>query len=122
MRGRGRWRRGSASSSSTSCCGWSWGDFNGSTRRTMTDVRKVAVVGAGTMGNGIVHVFAANGYDVTMIDVRSEALEAARKTIAGNLDRQIRKGALAEADRDAALGRIATATDLAAVADADLVI
>ena len=88
----------------------------------MADIRKVAVVGAGTMGNGIVHVFAQNGYDVTMIDVRAEALDAARRTIAGNMDRQITKGALAEADRDAALGRITAAGDLAAVADADLVI
>ena len=89
----------------------------------MADIRKVAVVGAGTMGNGIVHVFAQNGFDVTMIDVRAEALEAARKTIAGNLDRQIRKGTLAEADRDAALARIATGTELSsAVAGADLVI
>ncbi|MFL5540427.1 MAG: 3-hydroxybutyryl-CoA dehydrogenase [Longimicrobiaceae bacterium] len=88
----------------------------------MGEIRKVAVVGAGTMGNGIVHVFAQNGFDVTMIDVRAEALEQARKTITGNFDRQIRKGTLAEADRDAALARISTETDLAAVADADLVI
>ena len=88
----------------------------------MAEIRKVAVVGAGTMGNGIVHVFAQNGFDVTMIDVSAGALEAARKTIAGNLDRQIRKGTLAEADRDAALARIATGTDLAAVGGADLVI
>lgn len=88
----------------------------------MPEIRKVAVVGAGTMGNGIVHVFAQAGYDVTMIDVRAEALEAARGTIAGNMDRQIKKGALTEADRDAALGRVSTATELAAVADADLVV
>jgi 3-hydroxybutyryl-CoA dehydrogenase len=88
----------------------------------MADIRKVAVVGAGTMGNGIVHVFAQSGYDVTMIDVRAEALDAARRTIAGNMDRQIKKGALSEAGRDAALGRIAAASDLSAVADADLVI
>jgi 3-hydroxybutyryl-CoA dehydrogenase len=88
----------------------------------MPEIKKVAVVGAGTMGNGIVHVFAQAGYEVTMIDVRAEALEGARKTISGNMDRQIKKGALAEADRDAALGRIHTATELSAVADADLVI
>lgn len=89
----------------------------------MPEIRKVAVVGAGTMGNGIVHVFAQAGYDVTMVDVRAEALEAARRTIAGNMDRQIRKGALTEADRDAALGRMRTATEIAsAVADADLVV
>lgn len=89
----------------------------------MADIRRVAVIGAGTMGNGIVHVFAQNGYEVTMVDVRPEALDAARATITGNMDRQIKKGALAEADRDAALARIRTATDLAAgVADADLVV
>jgi 3-hydroxybutyryl-CoA dehydrogenase len=88
----------------------------------MAEIRKVAVVGAGTMGNGIVHVFAQNGYDVTMIDVRPEALDAARKTIAGNMDRQIKKGALSEADRDAALGRVRSATDVSAVADCDLVV
>ena len=89
----------------------------------MPEIKRVAVVGAGTMGNGIVHVFAQSGYDVTMIDVRAEALEGAQKTIRGNMDRQIKKGALTEEDRDAALGRIRTATDLArAVADADLVV
>lgn len=88
----------------------------------MPDIQKVAVVGAGTMGNGIVHVFAQAGYDVTMIDVRAEALEGAKKTISGNMDRQIKKGALSEADRNAALGRIATATELSAVASADLVV
>jgi 3-hydroxybutyryl-CoA dehydrogenase len=88
----------------------------------MPEIKRVAVVGAGTMGNGIVHVFAQAGYDVTMVDVRAEALEGALKTIGGNMDRQIRKGTLAEADRDAALGRIRTSTDVAAVADADLVV
>lgn len=88
----------------------------------MAEISKVAVVGAGTMGNGIVHVFAHSGYDVTMIDVRADALEAARKTIGGNMDRQIKKGALTEADRDAAMGRIQTATELSAAADADLIV
>ncbi|MBV9772722.1 MAG: 3-hydroxybutyryl-CoA dehydrogenase [Gemmatimonadetes bacterium] len=88
----------------------------------MADIRKVAVVGAGTMGNGIVHVFAQGGYDVTMIDVRQEALDGALKTIGGNMDRQIKKGTLAESDRDAALGRIATATSLDEAAGADIVV
>ncbi len=88
----------------------------------MPEIKRVAVVGAGTMGNGIVHVFAQTAYDVTMVDVREDALQSALKTIGGNLDRQIRKGALAEADRDAALGRIRTATDVSACADADLVV
>ena len=91
----------------------------------MTDIsgiRKVAVIGAGTMGNGIVHVFAQSGYDVTMVDVRQEALDQARRTITGNMDRQIRKGALTEADRDAALGRITAATEISAITAADLVV
>lgn len=88
----------------------------------MPEIRKVAVVGAGTMGNGIVHVFAQNGYDVVMIDVRAEALEGARGTISGNMDRQVKKGALSDDDKAAAMGRISTATQLSAVSDADLVV
>ena len=88
----------------------------------MAEITKVAVVGAGTMGNGIVHVFARNGYDVVMIDVRQDALDQARATIAGNMDRQIKKGALAEADKDAALARVTLATSLQGASDADLVI
>jgi 3-hydroxybutyryl-CoA dehydrogenase len=88
----------------------------------MAEIRKVAVVGAGTMGNGIVHVFAHGGYDVTMIDVRAEALEGALKTIGGNMDRQIKKGALSDDDKAAAMGRIRTATELSAAADADLIV
>ncbi len=88
----------------------------------MADIKKVAVVGAGTMGNGIVHVFAQNGYDVTMIDVRREALDAALATIGGNMDRQIKKGALTEEDKAAALGRVSAETALEAAAGADLVV
>jgi hypothetical protein len=65
----------------------------------MAEIRKVAVVGAGTMGNGIVHVFAQNGYDVTMIDVREDALEKALATIGGNMDRQIRRARSSEEDK-----------------------
>jgi 3-hydroxybutyryl-CoA dehydrogenase len=89
----------------------------------MADIRKVAVVGAGTMGNGIVHVFAQNGYDVTMVDVAADALERARATIAGNMDRQIKKGAYTEDEKTAALGRISVSTDPSqGVAGADLVV
>jgi 3-hydroxybutyryl-CoA dehydrogenase len=88
----------------------------------MAEIRKVAVVGAGTMGNGIVHVFAQAGYDVTMIDVREDALGRALETSGGNLDRQVRKGTATGEDRAAALGRIRTATSLEAVSDADLVV
>jgi 3-hydroxybutyryl-CoA dehydrogenase len=75
------------------------------------------------MGNGIVHVFAQNGYDVTMVDVAADALERARATIAGNMDRQIKKGAYTEDEKTAALGRIAVSTDPSqGVAGADLVV
>ncbi|MBA2246132.1 MAG: 3-hydroxybutyryl-CoA dehydrogenase [Gemmatimonadetes bacterium] len=88
----------------------------------MAEINRVAVVGAGTMGNGIVHVFAQHGYEVTMIDVRPDALEGARATIAANMERQIKKGLLAEADRDAALERIRPATELGGAEEAELVV
>jgi 3-hydroxybutyryl-CoA dehydrogenase len=83
---------------------------------------RVAVIGAGQMGNGIAHVFAQNGFDVTMIDVSADALERGKGTIAGNLDRQIKKGTLQAADKDAVLGRVSTAQALGAAKDAALVI
>src|SRR5262245_29129444 len=82
----------------------------------------VAVIGAGQMGNGIAHVFAQSGFDVTMIDVSAEALERGRNTIAANLDRQIKKGTLQPADKDATLGRIKPAADLGAASIASLVV
>jgi 3-hydroxybutyryl-CoA dehydrogenase len=88
----------------------------------MADRLNVAVIGAGTMGNGIAHVFAGAGYPVTLIDVSEKALEKALSTISANLDRQIKKGDLSPADKEAALGRIATAGELAACGGADLVI
>ena len=83
---------------------------------------RIAVIGAGQMGNGIAHVCAQAGLPVTMIDVAADALERGRKTIAGNLDRQIKKGTIDAAAKDATLGRIADSTDLAAAADAAIVI
>jgi 3-hydroxybutyryl-CoA dehydrogenase len=80
------------------------------------EIRKVTVVGAGTMGNGIAHVFAQGGYDVTVVDVAQDALDRAVSTIGANLARQVKKGTLSEADSQATLGRIATSTDLAAAA------
>jgi 3-hydroxybutyryl-CoA dehydrogenase len=74
------------------------------------------------MGNGIAHVFAAKDWDVKLIDVAPAALEKAVATIRGNFDRQIKKGSATEAQRDAALGRIKTATDLAAIADREIVV
>jgi 3-hydroxybutyryl-CoA dehydrogenase len=83
---------------------------------------RIAVLGAGQMGNGIAHVFAQSGYDVTMIDISSDALEKGKATIAGNLDRQIKKGTLQAGDKDPILGRVKTATSTDAIKDADLVI
>jgi 3-hydroxybutyryl-CoA dehydrogenase len=83
---------------------------------------RVAVIGAGQMGNGIAHVFAQNGFDVTMIDVAADALERGRSTIAGNLDRQIKKGTLQAADKKAILGRVQTAQSLDAVRGATLIV
>jgi 3-hydroxybutyryl-CoA dehydrogenase len=83
---------------------------------------RIAVIGAGQMGNGIAHVFAQSGFDVVMIDVAQQALDRGRDTIAKNLDRQMKKGSLAEADKAATLARVTTATSTDAVAGAALVI
>lgn len=86
-------------------------------------MKNVTVIGSGTMGNGIAHVFAQNGFDVTLVDVVSAALDKALVTIGKNLDRQIGKGALTEADKVATLNRIHPMTDLKeGVANADLVV
>ena len=74
------------------------------------------------MGNGIAHVFAQHGHPVTLMDVDRGALDRALKTIRGNMDRQVKKQALTEADRDAALDRITTATALDAAAGATVVV
>jgi 3-hydroxybutyryl-CoA dehydrogenase len=76
----------------------------------MTERYEVAVVGAGTMGNGIAHVFAQHGHGVCLIDVAGEALQRAVATIAANLERQVRKGALTAEARSATLDRIRTST------------
>ena len=85
-------------------------------------MKRVAVVGAGTMGNGIAHVFAQHGVAVALIDVDPPQLERAMVTIRANLDRQVKKQLLAEADRDQALGRITPQARLDAAAGAELVI
>ena len=84
--------------------------------------RRIAVVGAGQMGSGIAHVFAASGFPVTMIDVSAESLERGLATIEKNMTRQVRKGTLDPAAREAALQRIATSGALDLVGDADVVI
>ncbi|SIO04278.1 3-hydroxybutyryl-CoA dehydrogenase [Chitinophaga niabensis] len=76
-------------------------------------MQKIAVIGAGTMGNGIAHVFAQNGYSVHLIDVSPTALDKALATIDKNLERQIAKEIIKEADRKDTLDRLKTFTDLA---------
>ncbi len=85
-------------------------------------IRKIGVIGAGQMGNGIAHVCATAGYDVVLNDVNPDQLTKGLETIERNLDRQARRGLIAEEDAKAAITRIRTSTDLNAFADADLVI
>lgn len=86
-------------------------------------MKNVTVIGSGTMGNGIAHVFAQNGFNVTLVDISAPALEKALATISKNLDRQVAKGTLTEKDKQDTLGRIITQTDLkTGVAAAELVV
>jgi 3-hydroxybutyryl-CoA dehydrogenase len=86
----------------------------------MTD--RIAVVGAGQMGNGIAHVFAHSGFQVTMIDVSQEALDNGRSTIAKNIERQVKKGTIPAEDQVKILARIDLNMDLEAAGDAALII
>ncbi|HMM54985.1 MAG TPA: 3-hydroxyacyl-CoA dehydrogenase NAD-binding domain-containing protein, partial [Candidatus Desulfobacillus sp.] len=84
--------------------------------------RKIGVVGAGTMGNGIAQAFAQAGFEVVMSDVAQGALERALGAIAGSFDRLIKKEKMTAEQKAAALGRIRTATELDALKDSNLVI
>ena len=86
------------------------------------EIKTFAVVGAGQMGNGIAHVAAVSGLDVILQDIAAEFVERGVETIAKNLDRVVQKGKMTEADRDAALKRIHTCTDLKDLATADFVV
>lgn len=87
------------------------------------EIKIIGVIGSGTMGNGIAHVFAQSGYDVKLIDISKEALDKALKTIASNLDRQVVKGTLSAEQKDSALKRIQTFTDLkSGIANCQLVV
>jgi 3-hydroxybutyryl-CoA dehydrogenase len=88
----------------------------------MTAIKKIGVIGAGQMGNGIAHVCAAAGFDVILLDVSEEALKKGLGTITKNLDRALSKGKLTEADKVATLGRIKPTTAYADFSDSDLVI
>jgi 3-hydroxybutyryl-CoA dehydrogenase len=85
-------------------------------------MKRAAVVGAGTMGNGIAHVFAQHGWQVSLIDSAAPALEKATATIRGNLERQVKKGTLPADAPAEVLGRIVTGTSLDAAAKAEIVV
>ena len=86
-------------------------------------IKKVSVIGAGTMGNGIAHVFAQSGFEVKLVDVNQSQLDKAIHTIATNFDRQIAKGKITEAQKKSSLDKITTSSDVSAgVKNADLVI
>jgi 3-hydroxybutyryl-CoA dehydrogenase len=85
-------------------------------------IKTVAVLGAGTMGNGIAHVFAWAGYTVILRDVEERFLQRAMDTIGKNLDREVKKGKLSEADKPAVLARLKPVTDMIAIAAADFMV
>jgi len=86
-------------------------------------MKNITIIGSGTMGNGIAHVFAQNGYNVSLVDVNEAALKKAIDTISKNIDRQIAKGALKEEDKTMVLGNIKTFNALKdAVSNADLIV
>ncbi|HGY55991.1 MAG TPA: 3-hydroxybutyryl-CoA dehydrogenase [Caldithrix abyssi] len=86
------------------------------------DKKKIAVIGGGTMGNGIAHVFAQNGYQVTLIDISEDVLNKAVATIEKNLSRQLKKEIITEQDVKATLARIKTSVNLKDAADVRLVV
>ena len=89
---------------------------------SLDSINTVAVLGAGTMGNGIAHVFARAGYSVILRDVDQSCLERALGTIGKNLDREIKKGKLAETEKGIVLGRLQAVTEIGGIAPADFVV
>jgi len=87
-----------------------------------SDIKSIGVIGAGQMGTGIAHVCALAGYDVKLSDISAERAGKATEIIARNMDRQVRRGTITEAEKEAALQRISTGTGLEMFADADIVI
>lgn len=85
-------------------------------------INNISVIGSGTMGNGIAHVFALYGYKVLLIDIKQEFLDKSLNTIKGNLERQLKKEAITKEKMDSAIANIKTSTNLKDAADSDLVI
>jgi 3-hydroxybutyryl-CoA dehydrogenase len=90
--------------------------------KTLTMIKTIGVVGAGTMGNGIAQVFAQSGFSVTLVDVAEPMLDRAKSTIENSLGKFVEKGKLTAADRDASIGRLSTATAIEQLATADYVV
>jgi 3-hydroxyacyl-CoA dehydrogenase len=89
---------------------------------SLAEIKTVAVLGAGTMGNGIAHVFARAGYNVILRDVEQRYLDRAMETIGKNLEREVKKGKLTEAEKPSVLARCKPVTDMAGIAAADFVV
>lgn len=85
-------------------------------------IRRVGVVGAGTMGNGIAHVFASSEYEVVLCDIEQKFLDRALATIGKNLDREVAKSKISEAQKSAAIGRISPVTDRARLSICDFIV
>src|SRR6187401_1350660 len=86
--------------------------YDDKTQQMLQQIKTVTVIGSGTMGNGICHVFAQNGFKVHMMDINQPALDKAIATIGKNMDRQVSKAALSEEEKMESLGRISTFTDM----------
>ena len=89
---------------------------------SLDHIKTVAVLGAGTMGNGIAHVFARSGYKVLLRDVEQRFLDRALDAISKNLDREVKKGKLTDADKTSAIARLLPVTDMSTIANADFVV
>src|SRR6266481_5227614 len=89
---------------------------------SVDQIKTVAMFGAGTMGNGIAHVFARSGYKVILRDVEGRFLDRGMETIGKNVDREIKKGKISQAEKGTVLSRLQPVTDMAAIAAADFVV
>jgi 3-hydroxybutyryl-CoA dehydrogenase len=89
---------------------------------SVEQIKTVAVLGAGTMGNGIAHVFARSGYAVILRDVEQRFLDRGMETIGKNLDREVKKGKITEAEKGTVLGRLLPVMDMGGIAAADFVV
>jgi 3-hydroxybutyryl-CoA dehydrogenase len=86
------------------------------------EINKIAVIGAGTMGNGIAHVFALSNFKVTLFDINDKAIERGISTISKNLDRQVKKEKISQEQMDSTMANIFTTTEMSGCADADIII